>query len=236
MIFFFKKRKIYVDCFIANKHIAEIFPLCRTVEKLPQWWKSLPKSTAIQNFPVQIPNIKKCPGFKDLFMKSICIPSWSEYRLFQDPSFGFSHVSPNNQADGSQHQEDQLGGAFPKYQHYKLVSPWHIKEKTGIYFIMMQASWHTHTPCDYHMPGGCLEFKYQHSTHINLVAEKKEKLVEHTIQAGQPLVYLIPITERETVLNIHVVDDKEINKLKTYHHSFHNSYEITKKILKRKHE
>ena len=58
-------------------------------------------------------------------------------------------------------------------------------------------------------------------------------MYEHTIDAGSPLVYLIPITDKEITLNIQIVSENEINKLKTYHHSFYNSYEITKKIQKK---
>ena len=57
---------------------------------------------------------------------------------------------------------------------------------------------------------------------------------QYSIDAGQPLAYLIPLTEKNVNVKIHVVDDNEIKKLKTFHHSFHNGYEITKKILKEK--
>jgi hypothetical protein len=232
-MFIFKKKKLSLDCFISNNHIAELFPICYTIKKMPEWWRSIPKTTEIQNFPVEMSTIKRCPGFKDLFANSICMPAWSEYRLYQDPSYGFSHTAPNSAAMGNQHQEGQLEGAFPNYQHYKLISPWLLKENSGTYFSMVQASWHMEDPCGFHIPAGCLEFKHQHSTHINLVSPKKEKLCEHTIDAGSPLVYLIPITDKEITLNIQIVSENEINKLKTYHHSFYNSYEITKKIQKK---
>jgi hypothetical protein len=232
MIFNFKKSKITLDCFIANNHIAKLFPICPTIKKLPDWWKSMPKSARIENFPVEMSTIKRCPGFKDLFSNSLCIPAWSEYTLYQDPTYGFSHTAPNSQAAGNQHKENQMTGAFPEYQHYKLISPWFLKEDQGVYFSMVQAGWHMKDPCEFHIPSGCLEFKYQHSTHINLISPKKETLKQYNIRAGSPLVYLIPLTDKEIKLNIQVIDENEINKLRTYHHSFHNSYEITKKILK----
>jgi hypothetical protein len=235
-VIFFKKKKIIIDCFVSNEHIANLFPISKTVDFLPAWWKSMPKTVPSNGFPVEMSTIKRCPGFKDLFTKSVCIPAWSEYKLFQDPNFGFSHVAPNSTAAGNQHNSAQMEGAFPNYQHYKLHSPWFLKESSGIYFTMVQASWHTQDPCNYHIPTGCLEFKYQHSTHINFIAQKNETILERTIDAGTPLVYLVPLSDKEIDLNIQVVSDQEISKLKTYHHSFYNSYEITKKIRKEKHE
>ncbi len=231
---FFKKSTIVLDCFTTNSAIAELFPVSFLREHMPTWWKEIPKSSAVGECPVEISTIKRCPGFRDLFKNTVCLPAWSQYKLYQDPTYGFSHVAPNRSADGLPHQEEQMAGAYPDYQHYKLISPWNIKEKSGVNFLMTQASWHTSNPCGFHIPTGVLEFKYQHSTHVNLVAPKQEKLKEHDILPGVPLVYLVPLTEKKIKINIEVVSQQEMNKLDTYHHSFYNSYEITKKILKDK--
>lgn len=229
---FFKNTSITLDCFISNNSIAELFPIQPTNQVIPAWWKTIAKDTPVASCPVGISTIKRCSGFKDLFKNSFCIPAWSEYLLFQDPVNGFNHMAPNSAADGMQHQSTQMSGAFTNYQHYKLISPWLLKEKQGINFVMTQASWHNESPCSFHIPAGSLEFKYQHSTHINLVAPTPKALTQYSIKAGQPLVYLIPLTEKDVTVNIQVVDDKELSKLRTYHHSFHNGYELTKKILK----
>lgn len=229
---FFKKSKIVVDCFTTNNAVAELFPIRPLIESMPDWWKSAPKTIPAGNFFAEVGTIKKCPGFVDLFKNNLCIPAWSEYRLFQDPTHGISHVVPNSFAQGSFHYQEQMVGAFPGYQHYKLVNPWVIKEKSGIKFIMAHPSWHDPSPCDYHVLTGSLEFKYQHSLHINLIAPKQETLKQFTIPAGRPLAYLIPKTDKKVEVNIEVVSEAEYNKLRTYHHSFSNSYQITKKILK----
>jgi hypothetical protein len=230
----FKKQKITVDCFVSNNNIAELFPIRPLNELLPAWWKSMPKEVPAGGMPIGISTIKRCSGFKDLFKNSFCLPSWSEYLLFQDPVNGFNHMSPNSSAGGMTHQQSQMEGAFNNYQHYKLISPWLLQEKSGINFTMTQASWHIDAPCEFHIPVGSLEFKYQHSTHINIVAPRPYGLKQHSIKAGQPLVYLVPMTEKEVNVKIQVVDDNELSKLRTYHHSFHNGYELTKKILKEK--
>jgi hypothetical protein len=229
---FFKKKSITLDCFVSNYSIAELFPIQPTVQMIPSWWKQVSKETPVTGCPIGMSTIKRCSGFKDLFKNSFCMPAWSEYLLLQDPVNGFSHVAPNSAADGMQHHVLQMEGAFKNYQHYKLISPWLLQEKSGINFIMTQASWHNETPCEFHIPTGSLEFKYQHSTHINLVAPSVSTVKQYSIPAGQPLVYLIPLTEQDVTVNIQVIDDKEMSKLRTYHHSFYNGYEITKKILK----
>jgi hypothetical protein len=48
-MFIFKKKKLSLDCFISNNNIAELFPICHTIKKMPEWWRSIPKTTEIQN-------------------------------------------------------------------------------------------------------------------------------------------------------------------------------------------
>ena len=90
-------------------------------------------------------------------------------------------------------------------------------------------SWHQDS--NLIVPPGILEFKTQHSTHINIVSRKEEPNIEYRIKAGEPLAYLVPLTENTVKIKTHVVSQEEIRKMKNFHHSFYNSYEITKRIL-----
>lgn len=231
MFFIFKKSTIILDCFISDDRIANLFPIEKTINAIPTWWKSLPKEINLDNYPVPMSTIKRCPGFKDLFANSITIPAWGEYRLFLDPSGQFSYLSPNHKIEAVSHSNSQFQNAFDNYSHLKLTSPWFIKEKSGVKFSMLQAVWHQTNPSEFIIPPGMLEFKYQHATHINLISSVGMQRKEITISAGNPITYLVPLTEKSVEIRVQVIDDKECNKLKTYHHSFHNSYETSKKIL-----
>jgi hypothetical protein len=234
LFFIFKKTKIVLDCFITDQRIIELFPIQKSSNVLPNWWKALPKEVNFENCLVPISTIKRCPGFKDLFSNSLTIPSWGEYKLFLDSNTNFSYISPNHKIEAMSHSNAQFQNAFKDHGHLKLISPWFLKEKQGVKFNMIQSVWHFHDPSEYLIPPGILEFKYQHATHINLISKVNSTKKEINIAAGDPLVHLIPLSDKEIDVKLHVISDKECESLKTYHHSFHNSYEKTKKIFKEK--
>lgn len=227
---FFKKNNIILDCFTSEPGVAEVFSVGSIINNMPSWWKSCPNSTPTHDFPVELSTIKRCPGIKDLFKTALVIPAWNEYILYKDPAQGFSHIGPTRLAEGMQHQSGQLGDLYKDYFHFKFVSPWYFKEKSGINWLMTTPTWHSNT--DILVPQGVIEFKTQHSTHVNIVSKKEQVLKEYKIKAGDPLAYLIPLTESNVKVKIHVVSQEEIRKMKNFHHSFYNSYEITKRILK----
>jgi hypothetical protein len=227
---FFKKKTVVLDCFTAESGVAEVFPISPLINNMPDWWKACPNTTPTLNFPIELSTVKKCPGVKDLFKTALAIPAWNEYILYKNPTQGFSHVGPTRLADGVQHQPDQLGPLYENYFHFKFVSPWYFKEKTGVKWLMIGPTWHNNS--DLVVPPGIVEFNIQHSTHINIVSKKEENVKEYRIKAGDPLAYLVPLTEHSVEIKTHVVSQEEMKKLKTFHHSFYNSYEITKRMLK----
>jgi hypothetical protein len=225
----FKKKTVVLDCFTTESGIAEIFPITPLINNIPEWWKLCPNTAPAFNYPIDLSTIKRCPGIKDLFKTALSIPAWSEYILYKNSNQGFSHLGPTRLAEGVQHQSDQLGPMYENYFHFKFVSPWYFKENTGIKWLMIGPSWHQHS--DLFVPPGLLEFKTQHSTHINIVSKKEENNIEYRIKAGDPLAYLVPLTDMPISIKTHVISQEEMKKMKTFHHSFYNSYEITKRIL-----
>ena len=226
-MFLFKKKKIVLDCFTSEQGIADLFPISSLKRNPPNWWKSFSNTTPIDGCPVEFSTIKRCPGIRDLFIEAFCIPAWSEYKLYKDPVQGFSHIGPNRYAEGNVHQQTQLGPQYSDYVHFKFLSPWFLKQKHEMKWMMMQPFWHGNT--DILLPPGILEFKHQHSTHINIISKKESEFKEYNFSAGDPLAYLVPLTESKIEIKTHVVDQTELQKLKTFHHSFHNSYELTRK-------
>ena len=100
---------------------------------------------------------------------------------------------------------------YKGYQHVKISNPWLIKEKTGVKFIWNQCTYHnTERHANYHALSGILDFKAQHNTHVNVFVKKGTTL---NVSAGDPLIQIIPLTERDVELKHHVVDAGEYEKI-----------------------
>jgi hypothetical protein len=86
------------------------------------------------------------------------------------------------------------------------------------------------------MPPGTLDFKYQNATNINLFLKYAKEAQEFIISAGTPLYHIIPLSEREVELSVHMLSNEEYQNMVSKHTriSFTNKYFKIKNILKNK--
>ena len=77
-------------------------------------------------------------------------------------------------------------------------------------------------------------FYYQHATHINLLIQDNKEIF---IPFKQPILHLIPLTEREVVVHHHLVSEVEFERDRNRSHqvSFIGSYFKTKKEIENQH-
>ncbi len=232
--FFFKKPKIYIDCFTSNLNAFELFPIQESVNFYPDWWKTLPKthtSIAEEGIEIQRPTMKSCDGFTALYQKGFMIPLWSDL-VIETQQNGYRYRFADDTSDISSHDFNQMSKEFMAYIHFKITSPWRIREKEGIKFLFFQPSYnHIRTLLEWHVVPGMVDFKYQYATNINFLTAKNRRF---ELSAGLPLVHLVPLTEKEIVVRTHIVDKNNHDEMKLFNDMypfFSGSYRKIKKII-----
>jgi hypothetical protein len=234
---FIKKSTINLDCFINNPITFKYFPISNAVNFIPKWWKNIPKNYVVKNEYVDyVPgkNMKGCPGLTEFYKQGIIVPLWSDLIIKtnnKDYFFQFADQS----SEIISHDPLQHNNSFNNFFHLKLYNPWRFKTKEHINFFITSPCWNTFT--DYNLTNNChtisgvLEFKFQHSCNVNIFLTKNENRFE--LNAGFPLVYLFPKTEKQIKINNHLIDDLEYKKLFDYNQSsFNYSYKKNKIYLK----
>jgi len=227
--FFLKKDKIYLDCFTNEPDLATLFPFRLASEKLPGWFKHLPNGMEFHG-PIR-GTMKTCPGVSDLFRSGFIIVNWLD--VYIDVSNNKIDWMPKPRAES--HNSGQWDGpktSFLKdFYHLKLVSPWKMREKTGIKWLFTNPFWYDDTfkPL---VVNGMVEYKYQHTTSVNMLVPKNMFPKNITIPAGKELAHVIPLSDKEIVLKTHVVTDNEMKKLDPLTFAFQGNYFKRKKILK----
>lgn len=225
MIDIFKRRStIHLDCFTMIPEVVELFPIETSSKCLPQWWKEL-KSTVEYQGPER-GTLKRCPGIGDLFTSGFVIPAWRDFWF--STNSGMLTIRPENTADI--HHPSQWGSALKNYNHAKLISPWKIKEKTGTKFLFSNVFWY-HNDHRFFVPNGVVEYKINHTTNVNIVIQKNIFPKEFYINAGQPLVQCIPLTDKKIKLHLHLINELEYTRMQSYHFTFSGQYYKVKKIL-----
>ena len=242
-MFFRDNSIIVIDCFTNSSIAYEYFPISKFSEYRPKWWNNIPSS-----FDVDVPGtlrnksatIKKCPGITNLFNKGFVIPSHCELSMeIKDnngqPQFNYEFVEPNSKSKIDLHDQRQYLGVFDdNYIQAKIVTPWLIKEKTGVEFLLIEPTWFMDNPNTYTIPPGILDFKFQNNVNINLFMKFKTCRVD--IQPGTPLAQIIPLSDKKIKLNTHLISEEEYQKMfdLTQPFGWVSSYKKRKKIINKK--
>lgn len=223
--FFFKKSKITLDCFTYIPEIEKLFPIIPAEERIPSFWKNIP--TTVKHMGPMRGTMKTCPGVSTLFKSGFIVQSWSDIWI------GIENNALRwlPEEMGEAHNPKQWGDALKGFNHIKLVSPWRIKEKTGVNFLYTNCFWHD----DQFKPvvvNGVVEYKYQHTTSVNMLIPKKMFPAELTIPAGKELAQVIPLSESDVNIKLHTVTPLEYERLNAYNFAMNGQYFKRKKMLK----
>ena len=235
--FFIKKRKITIDAFTNVTGVYEYFPIQNANKFVPDWWKRIPGYLDLPNsvgINVKTPTLKTCSGFIDLYNKGFVLPLWADL-IFETKKTGeYAFQFSNPESTMNSHMSQQFGGQIKDYIHLKLISPWYLKEKTGIKFLLFQPSWNHINSCpDFTIPPGIVDFKSQVVSNINMFVPAKDARYE--VKNNTPLLHIIPLTDKDLEIKHHLVDDKEFNKIHDqleYHSTFIGKMSNNKKLKK----
>lgn len=197
------KRSVSLEFTTPYQHLAEFHPPVIGARAIPKWVASLQKKELVCPHTNQSrlafgANIATCPGFRELLVKSIVIPAWTDIEIvvnaeLQRASWYFGDSFTRIK----EHEPYQIAPAFnDKYHILKLIAPWYAKASADVSFLQCQAFWHTDkVKGDVIMPPGVMNL-YQYRGELNqFLFVDKQKTQNIFIPAGTPLTYLIPMTK-----------------------------------------
>jgi hypothetical protein len=229
---FKKSKRIKLTFHTCEKTpFADILSPAKATSMYPDWFKNISPKT-------DIPSMRSCPGYIELFKKSIAIPLWRDFEITyqnsQIKNISVARVSPDNVYHYVQHHHpEQWGGGFPNQPHLKLMNPWLITCDSMTPFLITEASWHK-TSNDYTIPQGIVEFRLNTGSHVNMFLS--ESIHEKTIllEAGTPIVYLTPLEDVEVDIEIKEISNEKWTRLLNYNFSFKNNYKKTLNLFRKR--
>jgi hypothetical protein len=232
--FFFKKKTITVDCFTSNYSAYTLFPIQRSNKFFPSWWKNLQSSYTEKTetgLAIPRPTIKRCEGIINLYQQGFMIPMWCDL-IIETANNTIKFVFADQESSIANHGPEQMSREFEQYLHTKLICPWRLREKTGVNFLFLHPSWnHIPSLSNMHIVPGVVEYKYQHTANVNMLLARNKRF---NFAAGDPMAHLIPISDKDVDIKLHIVDADELKKMPEGPRTFPfflSSYRKSKKIL-----
>lgn len=223
MLFKFKKKKIVVDVFTNSRAAYELFPIQPAIRHVPNWFKKIPSVYKMYHddrpdMYDSVGTLKNCPGFINLYKTGFILPAWCDIQVntFKNGEIDVLQASSHPQrTDSVAHADFQLGApenkTFNNLIHTKFHPPWQIHEKTGIRMLMTAPSWNQYPSMVPNIVPGIVDIKCAMQANINTFWPKISKRYE--IEAGTPMLHIIPLTEDHVELKTHLVTQDEWVKL-----------------------
>ena len=217
-MFWFKKKKIILDCFTSNAIAYEYFKPASALKYQPNWYKELPSSITVndQGKDHNIESVKQCIAVRSLFKNSFILPSWSTYRFDISDSIESSvQWFCSTKTNMLSHSTHQMEGFLENtnWNTLKLECPWYFKSNKFINYTWHDTVWHKKRLDGFFILPAVLDFSVNYFTNVNIIFSFDDKPKTIIIEAGDPLVMITPNTEEEVEIRNHLVSDQEMRRI-----------------------
>ena len=233
---FIKPSTIIVDAFTFNPALHKHFPVLPASQAMPNWYKKMHNSFTVDNgngIKYQAGTLKRCDGLISLYKRGLCVPMWADLILETKDTGEYKYqFSADEVFPIVDHPRQQFDGNFENMIHVKMLSPWLLKEKSGVDFLFAPATWNLGDRLlDLNVPPGIVNYKDQHSTHVNMLLPRRNKRIE--LFSEDIITHIIPLSDKRLKIKNHLISREEWDNIHlsySYHSSFTGRH---KKNLKR---
>lgn len=247
MINLFKKKPLKLECYTYLDYASRHFPLEIAKKAIPETFSSMPAQIKAPANYTSCPytklihgrkmnTIKSCDGILDLWGKSYVLSSPFDVAI-NIKNDKVEYATPNDTLFKiGQHPQEQFAPMFPGYANVKIIIPWKFVASDKFTCMFSPAIYHMDNDVRENiiLPPGLVDYKYVHSTNINMLVKlQKDQKVIH-IKAGTPLIYITPLTTEPVELVIKTVDQMSWEGLENQMVGFKSIYKWLKRRDKNK--
>lgn len=194
----------------------------------PVEWMRIMRTTNKQYNPehdywFDVPTAKLCPGINNYLSRGIKLKAWTTIRFRVNPD-GFVLHLRGTEYQGSdpvivQHTPDQYEHLYQKNKTaLKLISPWSFVCDQKVDFLFTESHYSTQVLRENNLliAPAIIDYKYQHSTNVHIIADIKKEPYEITIPYGTPLATFYPLSEKEIDFKCELVSKEQYTKISTH--------------------
>ena len=217
-MFLFKRKEVIVDCFTYSDDAYKYAQINKASNYIPKWFY---QKHQLEIDGMVANSVKNCPALTSYFNKGFIMPMWCDVSIvstlkdfkvvFANPGYNFEQ-HPTNQWENFKDASKEF--------HIKLLSPWVLKSKDDTEFLLTKPQWRKSNDLD--VLTGVVNYKHQHGTHVNMFLPIANKTYD--IKYNEPLIHIIPLTEKNVVLKHHLIDKKEWDKIHIAKLHFRGNY------------
>lgn len=214
-------KTIEVHCYMYSKYVVDTFNIKPMINHRPSWFKNIPKKLVHNN--IERPSFRNCSGYLEMYKQGFYVPLWTDLDIINKVD--------GMMCDEAYHQLGSLDSDFglqslptlkDHHRNIKIDSPWFVKCDHDIKFLLMGATWDyiNNNSYDFQILPGVIDFKYNHSPNVQMLlpipmGNQRESHIK--LKAGEPIMYLFPLTEKKVKFISHTVTEMEHRQMRIDH-------------------
>lgn len=219
MFWFCKPKPVDVHLYTTREDVFNFARPQLASNFLPDWWKKLPRKLTydMPEPPLfSTSTLKACPGFTNLYTSGFIFPMWSDLNVEVDGD-NFRYQFADLTSSFENHPKAQFGACdlLNKYLHLKMLNPWLVQSSSRINFMAIPPTWNNFGHDDVVVLPGAYGFRQFTFAHINLLFKKAPQKVIHSLLFGQPVLHMVPLTDRPIRLHYALISDNDMTRLKS---------------------
>lgn len=202
-----REKPVVVDCYTCVEVISKYYPIAPTKEFIPQWFKDIPAKLFLEpNQLIGHRTVRTCAGITDIFKAGVVLPTWCE--MVVELRDNTNHEYRYQFADKASEMLKPAKFALDvnKFTQLELLTPWAFRCSEDVDFMIMQNVYLQDHPFDYYPKAKVHNFRDTHQIKLDLVFPRGDEGKVIRIPDGQPLVQIVPLTERPVEFRVHLVD------------------------------
>jgi|TARA_B100001939_G_C16889489_1_gene594696 hypothetical protein len=207
-----------IEFFSAVEGLADVVPIVKATEVLPQWVKKCRQDYKENKPPL---HLAKCPGIFDLYKYAYVVRQWCDVDIeTRGDQFRWStqeHMKHLPRIDHpmpgipivNNHSYDRIAKHMPRRPEsianiIKIDTPWSVVAPKGVKFLILPFPYPD--TFEFEACPGILDPEISTEINIQMYWNVKDKI--YNLKAGTPMQILIPLTEKTYK---HVVRDANEN-------------------------
>ena len=214
MFFFCRRKEITLDAYTCRPDVFKYTPIASAKSHRPRWVSALPTHIEVEPGLDQYSTIKRCTGLNDYFSQGFIIPMWSDLRV-RTTCEGLQYQFADLTSSCDFHRKELSSGYMTRenYGHCQIQTPWALKCNKNINFLFSKVEWYFDQLGKIYIPSGVVRYVHQSSAAINAFFPANNEIIE--ISQGQPLMHLLPLSDKKVTLKTHLVTEPEFDKITT---------------------
>lgn len=219
MFWFCKPKPIDVYFYTAREDVFNFSKPTKAINFFPEWVKNLPASAFPEDTSKKLlldKTIRSCSGIADLYKAGFIFPLWSDLNVEINPDKSFRYQFVDEKSTAGFHSRGQMEGApfVDTHVNIKLSNPWLVQASENIKFLLAPPTWNGIGYQDLIIPPGVVSaHTFAPHMNINILFGVKPNRVVYELFLGQPLLHVIPLTEKRINLHHCLVTEKELYKI-----------------------